>query len=252
MSKVFDRLFFCGPTSLGDSYIANGIVHHFADQCHELHLPVFPHFYKTLSCLYQDFPNIKVVPMFPHELGEDQYVQENHLSRILRNSLYTANVNGQNLSIDFDLQTYDFYNLPFSLRYTNFRFPKKVDGSDELFDCLYKGRPYALIHRRTSHHPNGIPIEIHGFRMSHGLPELDYIEVDESLDDKNMLKWIKLIENASEIHCVSSSFWALVDSILPRVTANLFFHDVRAFSLTRVNCEWNNARWCIVGYGNKI
>lgn len=252
MPKVFDRLFFTGPMSLSDSFIMNGVAHHFGDQCEELHVPCLPQFYDTIRTLYQDYPNIKVEPMLPYEQGENQYVEHHRLSRILRNSVHSVMIDEKLVSVAFDQQYYDFYDLPFSLRYRNFRLPKQVDGADELYDQLSGGEPYVLVHNKTSHHPNGIDLNLNWFRMIHNLPSIKIIQVDESLDRRNMLRWVKLIRNAAEIHVVSSSFWALVDSMFNQTNAKLFFHDIRKFSFTRVNSDWNNRCWNIVNYHQKI
>jgi hypothetical protein len=139
------------------------------------------------------------------------------------------------------------------MRYSNFRLPKHVDGSNELYDALVKdNEPYVLIHNKTFHHPNGLPIDIEGFRRANGLPDIKVIHVEESLDGRNMLRWIKLIQNATEIHAVGTGFWCFVDSMFNQTQAKLFFHDARAFSYTRVNSVWNNNCWTIVNYSEKV
>jgi len=238
--------------SLGDSFIMNGVAHYYGDMTEELHIPCLPYYHETIRTLYQDHPHIIVVPLWPHDQGEDQYVAEKKLSRILRNSVHSVHVNGQLIPVAFDMQYYDYYSIPFSMRYTNFRLPNHIDGSDELYDQLSNGEPYVLFHNKTGHHPNGIPINIDWFRKTHGLPDIKIIYIDESLDGRNLLRWTKLIQHAEEIHCVSSSFWALVDSMFNQTKAQLFFHDIRAFSITRVNSEWNRRCWNIVSYPNKV
>ena len=84
MIKIFDRLFFMGPMSLGDSFVLCGMVNHYADRCKELHVPADPRFFKTIKTLYQDHPNIRVVAMPQDWHSEDLYVERHQLSRILR------------------------------------------------------------------------------------------------------------------------------------------------------------------------
>lgn len=252
MPKVFDRLFFIGPMSLGDAFIMNGIAHYFGDQCEELHIPCLPQYYDTIQTLYQDHSHIKVVPLLPYHQGENQYVETHKLSRILRNSIYTIMIDGISVPVAFDQQYYDFYNLSYSLRYKNFRLPKFIDGAEELYNQLSKDGPYALVHNKMSTHPNGVDLNLNQFRLEKGSPPLKIIEIDETLDGRNLLRWVKLIRNATEIHCISSSFWNLVDNMFDQTKATLFFHDIRKFSCTRVNSEWNNACWNVVNYNNKI
>ena len=252
MTKIFDRLFFTGPMSLGDAFIMNGVAHYYGDRSHELHIPCFPKYYDTIRTLYQDHPHIIVVPLGAYNEGENQYVSEKKLSRILRNTVHAIHINGLLTPVAFEMQYYDYYSIPFSMRYTNFRLPKHVDGSDELYDRLSGGEPYILVHNKTGHHPDGINLNLDWFRRANGLPDMKVIHVEEHLDGRNLLRWVKLIRNASEIHCVSSSFWNLVDSIFDQTTGKLFFHDIRAFSVTRVNSEWNRNCWNIVTYQTKL
>lgn len=252
MSKIYDRLFFVGPMGLGDTFVHSGIVHHFGDRSFELHLPVWPKFYNTVSCLYQDHPHIKVVGLGHYDEGENQYVEQHKLARILATDLIRIPGKDGPMAPLWDLQLYSYYELPFSLRYTNFRLPKHVKGSEELYYSLVKNnRPYALIHRASGKYPNGIPIDITRFRRNAGLPDIDFIEVTEGVTD-NMMQYVKLIKNAAEIHCVPSSFHCLVDSMFNLTEAKLFFHDIRADALMKVNSFWNHHRWTIVNYGEKI
>jgi hypothetical protein len=252
MPKIFDQLFFGYCLSLGDSFVLNGVVHHYADQCYKLHVPTEPHHFEIIKTLYQDFPHIQVVPISKVEEYEP-YIKSHNMSRIMLCPLNTIMINGKQIHIAWDQQYYDWFNLPFSMRYSNFRLPNYVDGSNELYNQLViNDEPYVLICNRTAHHLDGMPIDIERFRKENGLPEIKIIYLDKSLDNGNMLKWIKLIKNATEIHTVGTGFWCLVDSMFNQTQAKLFFHDARAFSYTRVNSTWNNNCWTIVNYHEKI
>ena len=158
------------------------------------------------------------------------------------------NLKGVTLHPLWDLQQYSDHELPFHLRYTNFRLPKHVDGSEELFNKLSNNEPYILVHRYTGEHPDGIPISIENFRSANGWPECKIIEINETITD-NMMHYIKLIQNAEEIHVVPSSFHCLVDSM--ETKAKLFVHDVREKTSMMLNSPYNNHKWCIVNYNTK-
>jgi len=251
MVKVFDRLFFIGPLGLGDTFVHSGIAHWFGDRCVELHLPCWPILYDTVSCLYQDHPHIKVVPLKHYDLGENQYVYENRLSRVLATDFARTEIDGVPLAPLWDVQIYANYGLPFSLRYDNFRFPKTIEGSQDLYEKLSSGQPYILIHRASSQYPGGIPINIEEFRRQNNLPDIKIIEVKEGITT-NMMQFVDLIRNAQEIHCVASSFHCLVDSMHNQTDAQLFFHDIRKNAIMKVNSQDNNRRWTVVNYTRKI
>jgi hypothetical protein len=244
--KLFDKLFFIGPMSLGDSFVLSGMTHYYADRCEELHYPCEHRYFKTLKTFFQDFSNIIVVPMLPFEHGEYQYVDQHKLSRIVRKRMYATYINDVHVGPLWDMQLYQMYDLPFAVRYTHFRTPKYVEGAEELYQKLSGGEPYILIHRSTSHHPSGIPIDIPGFRAANNLPNYKVIEINDGITD-NMMHYLKLIENAEEIHCVSSSFFCLVDGMYDKSKAKLFFHDVRATTMMSVNPSWT-----VVNYASKL
>jgi hypothetical protein len=67
-----------------------------------------------------------------------------------------------------------------------------------------------------------------------------------------MLQYKKLIENAAEIHCVASSFFNLVDSMIFDLKGVPIFHDIRRNSLMKVNSRWNEYKWQVVTYGIRV
>lgn len=249
MKKIYDRLFFAGPMSLGDNFVMSGIVNYYADRCDELHLPTSPNFYNTIKTLYQDHPNVIVVPLNPYDGGENQYVEEKRLSRIHRPKLIYTRINGVDIHPVWDIQLYAHFEIPFSMRYSNFRLPKHIEGSQELYEKLSHGEPYILFHRKSNCFPQGAPINLHSFRSASGLEDINIIEIDEYITD-NMMQYVDLILNATEIHCVPSSFHALVDSI--QTNARLFFHDIREKTSMVVSEDWNDYRWVVVSYEKRI
>jgi hypothetical protein len=247
--KIFDKLFFIGPMGLGDNFVLNGMVHYFGDRCNELHLPTQSKFFKTIETLYQDYPNIKVV-LIPNDLvQEEQYVKENNLSRILRVPLVQSKIRNYQLIPMWDIQLYSNYEVSFGLRYSNFRLPKHINGSEELYQTLSNGEPYVLVHRFTGDSIQGLPIDINSFRKSNNLPDIRVIDINETITD-DMMQYIKLIQHAEEVHCVASSFHCLVDSV--KTNARLFFHDAREKTSMAVNTQWNENRWIIVNYHERF
>ena len=254
--KPFDKLFFDSSVGLGDAFVMNGIVHHYARSCGTLYYPARAEFYETLKCLYQDYPNIEVWRFYSND-QEDQFIASNNLPRIRSTPLITSEIHRigcekEHIHVHWPQQVYENFDIPFKMRYLDFHFPKNVPGEDELFDRLTEGaKEYVLVHRFASDHPDGIPIDITNFRAVKGLPDIKIIEIREG-QTTNMLQYKKLIEHASEIHCIPSSFFNLVDSMVTKIPAIPFFHDIRKNSLMKVNSRWNEHRWDIVTYGIRV
>jgi hypothetical protein len=239
--------------SLGDSFVAAGIVHHFADRCEELHVPVNPKFYSTLKTLYQDHPHIKVVSISPEQLGDvESYLKEHRLGRIRYPEYLRTIVNGIDMVAMWDYQMYITYELSYELRYRNFRLPKYVEGAEELYQRLTGGQPYVLVHRLTADHPQGIPIDIVGVRRDYGLSDdVIIIEITPEITD-NMMQYVTLIERAEEIHCVPSSFHCLVDSMHDKTNAILFYHDIREKTAMAFGSDWNGHIWKLIRYHKRL
>jgi hypothetical protein len=247
--KLYDKMFFMSTASLGDSFVLTGIVHHYGDRCNELHVPVMAGQFETLSTLYQDHPNIKVISDASYNHDEQSYIEKHNLGRIMRIEYLRWPIRNYGVVPMWDLQLYSNFELSFGLRYSNFRLPKNIKGSEELYQKISGDEPYVLVHRFTADHPKGLPINVQGFREANKLPPIKIIEIDESITS-NMMQYVKLIENAQEIHVVPSSFHCLVDSVDTK--AKLFFHDIREKTAMSVNSQWNNFKWIMVSYPERL
>jgi hypothetical protein len=254
--KIFGKVFFDSSVGLGDAFVMNAIIRHYARMSERLYYPARAEFWQSVKCLYKDVDNIEVWPFHNNE-QEDWFVQDNGLYRIRSLPLVTTYIHRQGLEpehihIHWPEQIYDNFDIPFKMRYLDFQLPKEIEGSQELYEKLTEGeKDYLLFHRFSSDSPNGIPIDLATFRKARLLPDIKIIEIQAGQTD-NMLQYKTLIENAKEIHCIPSSFFNLVDSLVHSTKASLFFHDIRKNSLMRVNNRWNNNRWDFIDYGVRV
>jgi hypothetical protein len=92
---------------------------------------------------------------------------------------------------------------------------------------------YVLVHRDASN--NTYELNIEGGNL---------IYIDKETDIyNNIFLYSKLIKDASEIHCINSSFVHLVDRI--ETSGKLIYHDVRG-SIIKLKKKWK-----IINYENK-
>lgn len=252
--NLIDKLFVTGGRHLGDQIIANGLINWWSDRCLEIHYPAVTKHFKSMQSLYRENPRIKVIEIHGPD-HEDWYITNNGgMSRLLlQDRSCWMKVNNIDTPVFWDMDMYDFYNLPFSLRYTNFRMPSHIPGSEELYLKLTNGAPYILVHNRSSIHQEGVFIDIDvGRRMVGQEPWTGLrIDINEDITD-DFMQYVSLVENATEIHCIPSSLFCLVDSMLNRVKGKIFVHDVRAQNLMKFNSKWNGYRWNVVNYETKI
>jgi hypothetical protein len=249
--QYYDTLHFGGPISLGDCFVMNAIVHEYAKKCRKLIYPCKPEYYQTLKSLYKEHDKIQVIA-FDNPQQEIEHIRYTNAIRIHGDPLFSAHIDRknndpENIHVLWPHQIYESFNLPYSKRYLNFKMPYHVEGAKELFEKFTNGEPYAVVHRYTDNHPQGIPINIPSYRASIGLSPIKLIEIEPN-QTENMLQYKLLLENAQEIHCVPSSVFCLVDGMDLPSTCTTFFHDIRKNSLMKVNSIWNHNKWHIVNY----
>ncbi len=255
--KQFDKIFFEGCVGLGDAFVMNAIVHHWARICNKLYYPARGEFFETIKCLYQDVPNIEVWRFYSTEQEEIFLNSYPDILKIKSFPLITQEIDRkgcelERIQIHWQQQLYENWDIPYKMRYMDFHMPKNIPGVDELYNRLTEGvDDYVLVHRYASDHPEGIAIDIPSYRSHIGLPPKKIIEVRPG-QAENMLQYKKLIENAAEIHCIASSFFNLVDSMIFDIKGVPIFHDIRKNSLMKVNSRWNNWKWQVVTYGVRV
>lgn len=223
---------------LGDHFICNGMVNELSKDA-RIYLICKEAYYETVSCLYTD--NFNVKPIFLHDdnyHGEIEQVK--NIQNILQKDI--LRIGFQNIDhTKFDRSFYESISMPFEYRYSRFCLPKINQKSMNLYHKLSKGKEYALVHRQSSERQYDINITT-------DLPLID-VNIGET---KNMMNWVDLIKNASQIHCVPSSFYCLVDSMAPNLKSKLFYHNVRRGTLLNPNNTFNNNCWNVIEYDSKL
>ncbi len=227
MDKTSD-LIFHHHTSLGDHFICNAIVHIYAENlCERLHLPCHKRYYDIIECLYKDFDNII-----------DVYYR----------NLRRENSPPEFFAVNFDRQFYEQANILFKERYLKFTLPKEIPDVDEVYNKLTDGeKDYIIVHKNSSAEGD-YPVDLWSWRKKSYNKNIKIIEIALG-QTSNMLSYMKLIENAKEIHCVNSSFFCLVDSVCMNIKPDLFYHDIRMNNITQTNC-WTTGgqRWTVIDY----
>lgn len=199
---------------LGDHFICNGLVNLISENFSRVFLICKEGNFETVSCLYKDNPKVEVVSIKKEPQDVELLARLNELKVIKIGFFDFSNKT-------FDKSFYSQFGVSFEQRYTNFKLPKTIENSNTVYDKLISQTPYCLIHRVCSQ-------EIFDLEVNTELPKI-FIEPGVT---NNLLDFIKVIQNASEIHCVDSSVYHLIDSI--EVPGKLYFHDVRSSSDNKI------------------
>ena len=254
---VIPPLYLISPLNLGDAFVINALVLKWAQESVHVHVPTFPQYVHTVQCLYADYSNITVVPYLGAE-NEQEYITKHNLQHINFRTLYELTKMPMKhheapveIPVWWDRQIYEHFDVLFSRRYKDFQLPKHIPHTQDLFHKLNPtSEPYVLWHRYSHTMIHDTQVDLKSWRAHINAPDKKIIEI-ETGHTSNLLDYMELIRNADEIHCIPSSFHCLVDSVLDQTNAALFYHDVKAHTLMRLNCRWNNWRWHYVYYEHK-
>jgi hypothetical protein len=210
---------------LGDHFVCNGIVNFLCNYFDSIYLACKKNNYNTVSLLYSENNKIKIFEVVD-EFNDVLTFSKSKKIPILRVGFENCNVKEWNTSF------YSQLGIKFCNRYDLFKLPTKIPKEDEVFDLFYKGEDYCLIHQESSIGKYDLKIN----------SNLNKIQIEKSTDPfGNILNYTKLINKASEIHCINSSLFHFVDS-LP-LKCRLVYHDVR-----KIDFKIDENKWEVVNY----
>lgn len=250
---MYDTLFFSEEASLGDAFVHNAIVHHFANTCRTLCYPATDTNFATITTLYKDYPNIVVMHKQQYHDKIARHKEDQNSYHLTKFPLFPVAVRYENdafehIVVNWERQCYEMFDLPFSLRYTGARIPSPYRAAWDLYDKLagqVNYEDYALVSRHM-----GVEQQRLDFHVEPFTGDLRVIEMDPNITN-NLLDWLVLIEEATQIHCPPSAVHQLVDSMLDRTDATLFFHHVRKNYMGQVNGPLHGNVWNLVNYTTK-
>jgi hypothetical protein len=236
-------------TELGDAFVINGAIRHYSKIYDKIIYVCRNVYYEQISFMYADNKNILIYPI---NLGGEIYTQIiNHIyinkeienlfdkynidfipmkyfkniyePRILSNTIIKRN----NDLIDYPNFMYDELNLDPNIRYTQFKINRDYNRENELYNKLVNiiGKDYIIIiddNERnykidTKYIQNkNLPVYYLGNKSQNKDVRLD------ELKDPYVVNYIKLLENATEIHTIESSIHILIDQL--SINNNVYIH----------------------------
>jgi len=174
----------------------------------KIYLPTLPGNLITLQCLYQDNPKVEV--FVTNENRPDSPDIQEYSKKYKLITCWDCGYRAATMYRDY----YNSANIDPQTRYTHFKLPQHIPNQDFVYREVVKQEPYALIINVCS---GGIK----EFQVKSHLP---FVYIKPGLTE-NALDYIKVIENASEIHTIDGAFYHLIESI--KVKAKLYFYHAR-------------------------
>lgn len=202
---------------IGDHFICNGLVHSISDEYDEVHLVCKKSCYNTVKHLYEDYPNIKVIPV-ANEAG-DIY------KYAASTGIPLAKIGFEELDKSkFERSFYELVNVPLQNRFTRFRFPINLNKSILFHKKVVEnlGKDYIFVFNTSTHCT-------HELKLTTNLKQF----TAEKSDTTDILDYIHTIIYAKEVHFINSGLWPMIVQLhyLQLLRANrICFHDVRKLS----------------------
>jgi len=209
---------------LGDHFVCNGLVRKFISETsfERYHLVCKTKNEKTVRQMYKDLDCLDLCLV---EKDSDLYENIGSDNKVLRVG-FSDHGDGK-----FDKMFYDQLGFNFSVKRKNFYIERDKDRENEYYEEIIDSKPYIFVHDRSSVGSFDLRIE-----TKHRIVKPDnfnYTPID----------YLKIIENAEEIHCLDSSFLNMIDLAVNH--DKMFFHKVKKTGYPTISDNWK-----IVEYEN--
>lgn len=215
LGKVKSRVLLDFHHGMGDELICNGLVREYCKTYETVGIFCLERNYPSVSFMYRDLTNLRIHVVRTHA--------ERHRFRRLNAFRFGVSRYDEIRAIDtydeedgirFERQVYKIFNVPLEKKWEGFFVGRDRMREEMLFKKTGASEPYQFVHDDSR-----FPLD--RTRISQTLP---VFQPTRNLTD-NIFDYCTLIERASEIHVVDSSFIVLIDC-LPYVnnTQQLFKH----------------------------
>jgi hypothetical protein len=195
---------------LGDHIVCNGLVRLLTKHYGSIVLFCKTHNYTTVSFMYRDNPNIKVLPL-DNDINVLNHITENKIHNDVI-KIGHEHLGGLKSMYSFDEAFYRQFNIDFEERWSSFYLMRDSERENELFNKFnVKPGEYIFIHDDNRFHVDENKIKT----------KLPIIRVNPSLTPV-IFDYVSLIENAKEVHNIESSFQFITDSLL--LNNNTYVH----------------------------
>jgi len=222
---------------LGDHFDMNGMVRNYLKEYDKVHIFSKPNYYKMIDYMYRDEDNILVVeiPGGPQEVMQaEEYYRNSNCGEFLRIGFEHYPFGQEEL---YDKNCWEFFyeqvDVPYKVRTDMFHVKRDKEGENTLLTKLNPNKEkFIFVHDDKSR----------GFEVRRNYFLDKNLLVLENDVSENIFHFIKLIEEAEEIHCMESSMKSLID--LYAKTDNIFYHDFRNQPIGNLT----HKKWNVIKY----
>lgn len=186
---------------LGDHIICNGMVRHFCKKYNNVVLFSYKKYYENVSHMYRDLENLEI---FSFDL-ESQIIDFIERNGSVKTNLIKPGFKNLDSCLDkmtFDEAFYHLAGLDFKIRFNDFYIPRDDEREDEVCKTLNpNNEKYIFV---LDDPDRGYIIDMNKISSGYKVIRNDYRFL--------MFDYLKLLENAEEIHMMQTGFLDLVNS----------------------------------------
>jgi hypothetical protein len=227
---------------LGDHIICNGLIRSLLEKHDSIVLFVKENIFLSVQRMYDNESRIFCFPMLK-SAGEEDYFSfftKNKNTMKIGFSKYwelvhkSLEITEEFLEQKFDYNFYKLADINFENRWKKFSFQRSYEDENRVFKKLNPdNEPYIFVHDDIAR----------GFALNPSNP--NNYKIIKNDPSELIFSMISILENAEEIHCMESSFNALIEC-LPTIKDNkLFYHSkVRNYPYWLISTTKRN--WSII------
>jgi len=217
---------------LGDHIICAGLVTYLSNNYKRIHLPVKRSNIKNVNFLYRNNSRIST---FIVDIEDDDIL---YYSK--KKKLQILKIGFKKRMDPFNSGFYKQLNLSYEISFKDFGYKRDTLKEEELFKHLLSKHnihdKYNLVHAESS-------LGNADLRLNDNIP-IVHVKKDTDIYN-NIFLYTKLIEEATEINCIDSSFLHLVER--SETNAKLYFHNIKNNTVLGTNLELRN-HWETIEY----
>ena len=233
LKKIKDKEFILyHHLGLGDHIICAGLVNYLSKNYKTIHLPVKRRNLQNVNFLYENNPSVST---FIVDIEDDDILKYSK-----KVDLKILKIGFRKRGKPFNSGFYKQINLPYDISFNNFGYKRDIPKEINLYKHLSSehnvNANYGLVHAESS-------LGDADLKIRNDIPVI-YIKKETDIYN-NIFLYMKLIEEAQEIHCIDSSFLHLVER--SETKAKLFFHNIKNNKIKGANLELVK-NWEIIDY----
>jgi hypothetical protein len=209
--SIYSSCFIYSHMGLGDHIILNGLIRSIIQPDINYIMFVKKIYQTSVEFMYNDLKNLKFISV-EDDNEVNYWLELFQIKNIIKIGFENLNINIKDQY--FDKAFYSQFNLPIETKWEKFYVERNLDREKELFDSLnLKKDEYIFLHEDISRN----------FKINRDLIQNKHLPIISPHQTDNIFDWYTVIENASEIHCICSSFKHLADS-LELKSNKLYYH----------------------------